>query len=134
MEMPCYDKLKTFYYYDVLEALSRHLFQTIINQKKKKLEEEIGSDSDSSGLSSRNDHHSSHDQGNKINRKDSMSTTDEFEYHMTERELEDREDILFGSLEEVLRKLEGEKGAENPDIEKYKEMRVWRQKRDKTVR
>lgn len=26
MEMPCYDKLKTFYYYDVLEALSRHLF------------------------------------------------------------------------------------------------------------
>lgn len=63
-----------------------------------------------------------------------MSTVDEFEYHMTERELEDREDILFGSLEEVLRKLESEKGVENPDIEKYKEMRVWRQKRDKTVR
>lgn len=53
---------------------------------------------------------------------------------MTERELEDREDILFGSLEEILRKLEEEKGAENPDIEKYKEMRLWRQKRDKTVR
>lgn len=50
MEMPCYDKCKTFYYYDVLEALSRHLFQTIINQKKKKLEEELGSDSDSSDL------------------------------------------------------------------------------------
>jgi hypothetical protein len=26
MEMPCYDKCRTFYYYDVLEALSRHLF------------------------------------------------------------------------------------------------------------
>jgi len=45
---------------------------------------------------------------------------------LSERELEDREDILFGSLEEILRKLEGEKGVENPDIEKYKEMRIWR--------
>jgi hypothetical protein len=47
--------------------------------------------------------------------------------------LEDREDILFGSLPAILRKLE-EKGAEQPDIEKYKEMRLWRLKRDKTVR
>jgi hypothetical protein len=53
---------------------------------------------------------------------------------MSERELEDRADIRIGSLEEILRKLEGEKGADNPDIEKYKEMRAWRSKRDKTVR
>jgi len=32
-----------------------------------------------------------------------------------------------------LRKLE-EKGAKNPMIEKYKEMREWRLKRDKNVR
>ena len=52
---------------------------------------------------------------------------------MTEREIEDREDILIGSLDEILRKLE-EKGTENPEIEKYKAMREWRMKRDKTVR
>lgn len=54
-------------------------------------------------------------------------------YDMTEREIEDKDDILMGSLDEILRKLEL-KGAEQPDIEKYKEMRLWRLKRDKTVR
>ena len=48
-----------------------------------------------------------------------------FEKELSERELEDREDILFGSLEEILRKLE-EKGTEQREIEKYKEMRLWR--------
>ena len=32
MELPCYQQLKHFYYYDVLEALSRHLFQWIIDE------------------------------------------------------------------------------------------------------
>ena len=32
---------------------------------------------------------------------------------------------MFGSLEEILRKLE-EKGTEQREIEKYKEMRLWR--------
>ena len=41
MEMPCYEKCTNFYYYDVLEALARHLFETIIKQKKKKLDEEL---------------------------------------------------------------------------------------------
>lgn len=66
-------------------------------------------------------------------RKSTNSSNHENEKELTERELEDREDILFGSLEEILRKLE-EKGTEQREIEKYKEMRLWRQKRDKTVR
>lgn len=52
---------------------------------------------------------------------------------LTEREKEDQEDILSGSLEDILRKLEV-KGTENKEIEKYKEMRLWRLKRDKNVR
>lgn len=40
---------------------------------------------------------------------------------------------MKGSLEEILFKLEV-KGSENKEIEKYKEMRLWRLKRDKTVR
>lgn len=39
----------------------------------------------------------------------------------------------MGSFEEILRKLEN-KGKEHKDIEKYKDMRNWRQKRDKNVR
>ena len=30
LKIPCYDNCRLFYYYDVLEALSRHLFQNII--------------------------------------------------------------------------------------------------------
>lgn len=135
MEMPCYDKCKTFYYYDVLEALSRHLFQTIINQQKKQLEDELMSDSSSDDSSERdldNDSNQGSENGRR-ERKDTETTINENEKVLTERELEDREDILLGSLPEILRKLE-EKGSEQPDIEKYKEMRLWRQKRDKTVR
>jgi len=33
LKIPCYDNCKLFYYYDVLEALSRHLFQNVIFQK-----------------------------------------------------------------------------------------------------
>lgn len=40
---------------------------------------------------------------------------------------------MEGSLENILRKLE-EKGEEHGEIEKYKEMRSWRVKRDKLVR
>lgn len=54
-------------------------------------------------------------------------------YELSERQIEDREDIIMGNLDNILKKLE-EKGAEQPEIEKYKEMREWRQKRDKTVR
>lgn len=48
MEMPCYNRMTNFYYYDVLEALSRHLFQQIIDHKKEKLEMEMGFDTESS--------------------------------------------------------------------------------------
>ena len=44
-------------------------------------------------------------------RKDSNSSNHDDEKLLSEREIEDREDILFGSLEEILRKLE-EKGTE----------------------
>ena len=74
--------------------------------------------------------------GNHQNRKDTLTSKKKLEVEfkpLTERELEDKEDILIGSLEEILRKLE-EKGGELTEIEKYKEMRIWRQKRDKTVR
>lgn len=107
--MPCYDKCKTFYYYDVLEALSRHLFQTIINQKKKKLEDELlSSDSESDDMS---DSDSDKLQNGVDGRIDTASSFPEHEYNLTEREIEDREDILMGSLEEILRKLE-DKGVE----------------------
>ena len=43
------------------------------------------------------------------------------------------EDIFNGSLEDILKKLE-DKGSETKEIEKYKEMRLWRLKRDKIVR
>lgn len=33
LKIPCYDNCRLFYYYDVLEALSRHLFQNIIYQR-----------------------------------------------------------------------------------------------------
>lgn len=33
LKIPCYDNFKLFYYYDVLEALSRHLFQNIVFQR-----------------------------------------------------------------------------------------------------
>jgi len=33
LKIPCYDNCKLFYYYDVLEALSRYLFQNIIFQR-----------------------------------------------------------------------------------------------------
>jgi hypothetical protein len=59
MEMPCYDKCKTFYYYDVLEALSRHLFQTLIQQQRAELLEELGSDSSSDGDNGMSDKDSS---------------------------------------------------------------------------
>lgn len=125
MEMPCYDKCRTFYYYDVLEALSRYLFQTIINQKKKKLEKELESDSESSDDSEDNDQNDENDIDGAL-RKDTMTTDQEEEQKLlTERELEDRQDILIGSLEEILRKLE-EKGSEQTEIEKFKEMRIWR--------
>lgn len=52
---------------------------------------------------------------------------------LSEREKEEQDDILNGNLEEILKKLE-DKGSEQQEIEKYKEMRLWRQKRDKTVR
>lgn len=51
----------------------------------------------------------------------------------TEMEIEDKEDIMFGSLDQILKKLE-DKGREHKDIEKYKEMRTLRVKRDKSVR
>jgi hypothetical protein len=132
MEMPCYEKCSNFYYYDVLEALSRHLFETIIKQKKKRLDEELAS-SDSES----DDDRQPNSPGNMSNQSsqpfDSESSFNEQLYDLTEREIEDREDILRGSLDAILRRLE-EKGAEQPEIEKYKEMRVWRMKRDKTVR
>lgn len=34
LKIPCYDNCKFYYYYDCLEAFSRHLFQNIIYQKK----------------------------------------------------------------------------------------------------
>lgn len=46
-------------------------------------------------------------------------------YELSERQIEDREDIIMGNLDNILKKLE-EKGAEQPEIEKYKEMREWR--------
>lgn len=48
-------------------------------------------------------------------------------------EIEDKEDIMYGSLDQILKKLE-DKGREHKDIEKYKEMRNLRVKRDKSVR
>jgi hypothetical protein len=38
MSVPCYSKLTYYYYYDVLEALARHLFDTIIAQRQEEEE------------------------------------------------------------------------------------------------
>jgi hypothetical protein len=35
--IPCYDAVKYYYYYDVLEALSRSLFQNLLIEAKKEL-------------------------------------------------------------------------------------------------
>ena len=122
MEMPCYDKCKTFYYYDVLEALCRHLFQIRVDYQKEKLERELGYDKESS------------DEDENSKSQDFETTKEnEEEDELDEREQEDRDDILNGSLQEILYKLET-KGNKNNDIAKYKEMREWRQKRDKNVR
>lgn len=48
MEMPCYDDVSNFYYYDVLEALSRHLFQCMIDYEREKYVKDEFSDSESS--------------------------------------------------------------------------------------
>jgi len=40
LKIPCYDNCKFYYYYDVLEALSRHLFQNIIYQRKLTIDKE----------------------------------------------------------------------------------------------
>lgn len=140
LEIPCYDKCTTFYYYDVLEALSRHLFQQLIDHEKEKLEEEkllMESDTDSMASKSMNDNNSQksspRDGNNEKEKKKDTEGSEEVEDELTEREIENREDILKGSLEEILKKLE-EKGAEHKEIEKYKEMRLWRLKRDKIVR
>lgn len=131
MEMPCYEKCSNFCYYDVLEALARHLFETIIKQKKKRLDEELASsDSESDDERQPNSANMSNQSSQPF---ETESSFNEQLYDLTEREIEDREDILRGSLDEILRRLE-EKGAEKPEIEKYKEMRLWRMRRDKTVR
>lgn len=52
LEIPCYDRCTNFYYYDILEALSRHLFQQIIDQEREKLEEKNIKDSDTDSMSS----------------------------------------------------------------------------------
>ena len=40
MRIPCYERLTYYYYYDVLEALCRHLFQMLLLEKKWKIEED----------------------------------------------------------------------------------------------
>lgn len=41
LHLPCYDNCQTYYYYDVLVALSRRVFQQLVTKKKQKIEEEI---------------------------------------------------------------------------------------------
>lgn len=45
LKIPCYDAVKYYYYYDVLEALSRCLFQSLLVAAQKELvaREEEGS-------------------------------------------------------------------------------------------
>lgn len=140
MEIPCYDRCTTFYYYDVLEALSRHLFQQIVDEKKEKLQEEMmmETESDSMASKSMNDDQSQRSSAREDKKKKDTEGSEKVEEELSPREIEDREDLLKGSLEDILKKLE-EKGAEckakyENEIEKYKEMRLWRVKRDKIVR
>lgn len=105
------------------------MFQQIVEQKKEKFEdEEFGSDFNSS----KGDENSQKSNG-RFSSSSSDSSSDMEHDDLDEREREDRENILIGSFEEILRKLEN-KGKEHKDIEKYKDMRNWRQKRDKNVR
>lgn len=131
--MPCYDRCRTFYYYDVLEALSRNLFQQIIDSKKEKLEKELGLDDAYSTHSHSVEEENSEGAGGKSDVEKQEKKEGEDKKELTVREQEEQDDILNGNLEEILRKLE-EKGGENKEIERYKEMRNWRVKRDKVVR
>ena len=46
LKLPCYDSIKYYYYYDILEALSRNLFQQLIDKAREELnKQEFGSTS-----------------------------------------------------------------------------------------
>jgi len=40
LKVPCYNKIKHYYYYDILEALSRDLFQRRLLEKQQNLLDE----------------------------------------------------------------------------------------------
>ena len=67
MAIPCFGRLQYYYYYDVLELLSRHLFQMLLTKKKTELEEEeakssCGSLGSDAGLAKSNSLSSSDDE------------------------------------------------------------------------
>lgn len=140
MVVPIYNNCTSFYYYDVLEALSRHLFQCIINEKRDKMLEKnqekkpIDEGRVGTFASEQQDINSQSTQRDKANEKKHTEGSDQKEeYVLSKKEQEDLDDILEGDLEIILEKLE-EIGNEIKDIEKYKEMSGWRKNREKTVR
>jgi hypothetical protein len=87
LQIPCYDKIKYYYYYDILEALSRNLFQNLLSKAQVELlekEEESARKSNPSSGSEEDDHH---------------------EECPVDREYTD--DIRDGQLDQILLRLEG---------------------------
>jgi len=77
LRLPCYDVVKYYYYYDVIEGLCRSLFQDRIIEQQTLMVEEDGSSGGSA-----HGHHHHHEESEKFepNSKDSKSeeNIDEF--------------------------------------------------------
>jgi len=79
LELPCYENITKFYYYDVLEAFARHLFQQIIDYEKQEIIREEGldelTDEEDEKLSKKSNNSQvseSHDIGIEVNGKNEI--------------------------------------------------------------
>ena len=118
LKIPCYDNCKLFYYYDVLEALSRHLFQNIIFQKAEIISNEELIKERKKFANSKANSEDSQDKDDKKEESvsDFFSDDSESEEEMTDIQLEDKSDMLKRSLEDILFKLEEKGGDANQKI------------------